>query len=663
MSITTPRHPLGDLRRQLLRGATASLGVAGLLTLALPLPAVGRPSLPAATATPVAMSTAAPGTTSVDFFYYTGTQGSWAVPGNISDLTVDLFGGAGAHDDSIRASGSGSMTIDLGTAFAGQTLHYLVGGNGKGSAASAGGSDNAGGGGTYLATEDELIAAVGGGGGSGSAAAGAITTATQGGSGGYVSISGAPVAGGTGATVSNPQAAGHGAVGSTAGEAGISSSGSPETTGSAGGSVTTVSEGVIHPSLGGYGADGAGGGGGGYAGGGGGSLYSANGTDEYGAGGGGSAYSVPGFPVKRGTSTGGLGGIVFHFRIDFSLRVSPMEVAAGSSLTAQIEGLERLNSFVLRLDSQTGPVLAMGRTDSLGSARITVAIPGGTPSGEHVLHLYENATEGGGGKQGDSNAFTVSQPVWRLHDFDGNGAPDVMARNPSGGLIMYTGDGAGGWQPPESIQVGSGWNGMTAMLAPGDFNGDGHPDILARDSTGNLWLYPGDGASGWSPRIRVGTRWNVMTSIIAPGDFNGDGTADVLAVNRAGDLILYPGDGKGGWLDAATIGFRWNVMTAVLGAGDFDGDGNPDLLARNAAGQLLSYGHEPAGWTSVTEVGSGWNVMSAVLSVGDFDGDGSTDVIARDSGGLLWLYPTDGQGGWNDRVQIGSGWNGMSWIG
>ncbi len=93
---------------------------------------------------------------------------------------------------------------------------------------------------------------------------------------------------------------------------------------------------------------------------------------------------------------------------------------------------------------------------------------------------------------------TVEQPV--KNDFNGDGYTDLLARETSGVLWLYPGDGSGGWLT--RAQVGQGWNVMTALVAPGDFNGDGNPDVLARDGGGLLWLYPGNGSSGWLPRVR-----------------------------------------------------------------------------------------------------------------------------------------------------------------
>lgn len=248
-------------------------------------------------------------------------------------------------------------------------------------------------------------------------------------------------------------------------------------------------------------------------------------------------------------------------------------------------------------------------------------------------------------------------------DFNADGTSDVLARNTSGAFFLYRGDGTGGWRNPAAVAVGSGWNGMSAILSPGDFDGDGRNDVLARDSSGLLWLYRGDGASGWYPRIQVGSGWNGMTTMIAVHDFNGDGKADVAAVDTAGALWLYPGDGRGGWLPRQLIGSGWGGMTAIVGIVDFDGDGQADLLARDTQGRLWLYGHTAGGFKAPAVVGTGWNGITAIASVGDFDGDGHADVLGRTGTGALVLYPGNGRSGWGTARQVGAGWGIMSWIG
>jgi len=52
------------------------------------------------------------------------------------------------------------------------------------------------------------------------------------------------------------------------------------------------------------------------------------------------------------------------------------------------------------------------------------------------------------------------------------------------------------------------------VFGSGDFTGDRAADVLARErATGDLWLYPGNGAGGWLSRTRVGTGWQIMDAL------------------------------------------------------------------------------------------------------------------------------------------------------
>jgi hypothetical protein len=262
----------------------------------------------------------------------------------------------------------------------------------------------------------------------------------------------------------------------------------------------------------------------------------------------------------------------------------------------------------------------------------------------------------------------LALPATARADWSGDGPGDVLGVNAAGSLVIYRGNGAGKWATGTQEPLAAGWGAYTALLTPGDFSGDGHPDLLARDADGRLLMFRGNGAGAFagSPQV-IGSGWARFTSLFSPGDFSGDGLPDVIARDTDGKLLMYRGDGDGGWITgkAEEIGSGWGQFNSVLPGGDFSGDGHPDVLAVKPDGALLMYrGNGTGRWVTgqAEQIGSGWAPFTALLSGGDFNGDGKADILARASGGELYLYRGDGAGGFLQPIheQIGSGWSSLS---
>ena len=94
----------------------------------------------------------------------------------------------------------------------------------------------------------------------------------------------------------------------------------------------------------------------------------------------------------------------------------------------------------------------------------------------------------------------------------------MLARASDGKLLLYRGNGQAAGSPASAEQIGTGWGGFTALTAGGDFSGDGNPDILARTSDGSLLLYRGNGAGGFiSPYPQVGSGWQSLAFLTLVG--------------------------------------------------------------------------------------------------------------------------------------------------
>ncbi|WFB06947.1 VCBS repeat-containing protein [Streptomyces sp. LX-29] len=147
--------------------------------------------------------------------------------------------------------------------------------------------------------------------------------------------------------------------------------------------------------------------------------------------------------------------------------------------------------------------------------------------------------------------------------------PDLLARDGSGTLWLHLA------RPDATLtgrkKVGTGWGRYTQIAGQHDLTDDGRADIVARDKAGVLWLYKGTGDANkpFATRTRIGSGWNTYNRLVASGDvdLDADGRADLIARDTTGALWLYKGTGKASAPFAARVKIGnsgWNQYTQLF---------------------------------------------------------------------------------------------------
>jgi Concanavalin A-like lectin/glucanases superfamily/FG-GAP-like repeat/PKD domain/Cadherin domain/RTX calcium-binding nonapeptide repeat (4 copies)/FG-GAP repeat len=246
-----------------------------------------------------------------------------------------------------------------------------------------------------------------------------------------------------------------------------------------------------------------------------------------------------------------------------------------------------------------------------------------------------------------------------MGDFNGDGHPDlVTANSDSLDVSVLLGNGDGSFKPAVQYAVGSFGSGPWSV-AVGDFNGDGHPDLVTADSDDSnrsvnvsVLLGNGDGTFQSAVNFAAGSG----PHSVAVGDFNGDGHQDLATANSGtsdGSVLL--GNGDGSFQSAGNFPVAEQFPSSVA-VGDFNGDGRQDLAVASLANKvsvLLGNGDGTfSQWTFNATFGSG----TSSVAVGDFNGDGHPDLVTANAGSAnVSVLLGNGDGTFRSAVNMATG--------
>lgn len=223
-------------------------------------------------------------------------------------------------------------------------------------------------------------------------------------------------------------------------------------------------------------------------------------------------------------------------------------------------------------------------------------------------------------------------------DFNGDGIIDFAGLTNSGAWV-YIGMGGGTFRPGVLYRVSSY---LYAGFAVADFNGDGRLDLAVAIQNGNvangIAVLPGRGDGTFGPEVDTATPFTVFTFVA--GDFNSDGHPDIVArpvLSNSGLLYLGKGDGTFHLVRPVTL----TAASGDLAAADLNGDGFLDIVT--AAGEIVfgngkGYFSAPLSYPVPTSTAN-YGVVPAVLR-----GGGLVDLIFIDLYSQISVLLNTGRG-------------------
>lgn len=305
-----------------------------------------------------------------------------------------------------------------------------------------------------------------------------------------------------------------------------------------------------------------------------------------------------------------------------------------------------------------GDESATAWTDLDGDGDLDLALARRAGDGTDIRLLrWEDGRFVGGTKNVPLVPGLVEKLSWG--DFDADGHRDLVACGSQPRIFLNTGPPLWVMYPADGAFSGVTDLDSAQFCRPADLNSDGLPDVLAVDSSGRIRVLVNSG----SARLRfneaegspLSARAGKEIGALCTADFTGDGQIDVLAL---GDRAVMWRNAEGGFQPVSNVvsGLRASAVDiAGAAVADYDADGDPDLyVAMRSGGGALLENRGSGRLSRATRAGDLAEVTGAVTAAAwaDLTGNAYPDLVLGRAGGGIGVLFNGGAGDFVDASGI-----------
>ena len=259
-------------------------------------------------------------------------------------------------------------------------------------------------------------------------------------------------------------------------------------------------------------------------------------------------------------------------------------------------------SYAAKVDLTTGTTpIGVAIDDIDRDGKLDIAIPN---NGSSTVSIFRNTSIPGTLSFATKVDFsTTSTPGHAtLGDLDGDGKPELLVPNgASNSVSVFRNTATSGTIDASSfaakVDYTTGDN--ATHVAVGDLDGDNKPEMAVLNINANtVSVFRNTSTSGTINAGSFAAKVDFIITgtssrMVAIGDLNGDGKPELVASNSASNsLSVLPNTSTSGTIDAnsfaAKVDFTTGTSPLGLAVGDLDGDDKPELISTNSTANTIS---------------------------------------------------------------------------